>query len=354
MHFSFFSYPQPEKIIPFLDFLNLLKNEEDYFRGEQQNTKVMITRLRKIFYDKYGWNKELIRKAAHIEGRYNVEIAVSSSQNSTHTHEAPLQNSRIKNTHRKRVVMVKDGDWMNPNAGTVPEIYKDSHQQVILPSGAYCDMGHVLAGMDAYNNAMPVTPLPNSLMLFYKLLPHVNKNTDAATWLGDLSSTCGELFSYYINHKVEADSNEKQNIIDETAPAVDMLGNIDSYVIATSYDIATNNGMRVTDILYDYYCNSNNTFRKNRLPLFCEQLGLLGWNGSEFKNEKTWKAFYSKELKTITAFYVESRFAKIWNYYYAFGIWLGMYNNIVCAHEVVTSLLYALKQAMKKSESAVA
>ena len=66
-------YP-PHGVLSLSQFLDLLREEEDYYHGEQTNTKLMITRLRKIFYDKGGWNTQLIRKAAAIEWRYDDKI----------------------------------------------------------------------------------------------------------------------------------------------------------------------------------------------------------------------------------------------------------------------------------------
>ena len=51
----------------------------------------------------------------------------------------------------RRQVVVKPGDWMNSNVGTVPVIYSNDNQENVLPDGLYCDLGHVLAGMDASN-----------------------------------------------------------------------------------------------------------------------------------------------------------------------------------------------------------
>jgi hypothetical protein len=58
-------------------FIALLCKEEDYYSGEQEDTCLMITRLRKIFYDQWGWNTELIEGAAAIEMRYVVTIVNS-------------------------------------------------------------------------------------------------------------------------------------------------------------------------------------------------------------------------------------------------------------------------------------
>jgi hypothetical protein len=65
---------KPEDVLTVQQLIDLLREEEDYWAGEQTNTKLMITRLRKIFYDEWGWNSELIRGATDIEQRYVVEI----------------------------------------------------------------------------------------------------------------------------------------------------------------------------------------------------------------------------------------------------------------------------------------
>ena len=67
--------PEPghdlKNVLTLTEFIKLLKEEEDYYPGEQHNTKLMITRLRKIFYDKWGWNRELVEGAAHIDTPYH-------------------------------------------------------------------------------------------------------------------------------------------------------------------------------------------------------------------------------------------------------------------------------------------
>lgn len=321
-------------------FLDLLRDEENYYPKEQHNTKLMITRLRKIFYDKLGWNRELIRGASTIEGRYNVEIRQDSNANAS--------NKFSDSDFRHRVVTVKKDDWMNPNAGSVPEIYKDNHQQVILKSGAYCDMGHVLAGMDAFNYEMVVTPLPTALYFLYPLLPHVNNNADAATWIGDLSSTCGDFLFKYLNSKKPLSLKELQNIIEITSPPADMLGNIDSFVISKSYNINTHNGQRVTEILKDYYCNEESYFLKKRYSVFARIVGLNGWDGHTFENEHKWVRYYSKQLRVTTSFYTFSRGIKPYAYKIALKTWLGFYNKIIRSEQVLDLMLCSLKELIKK------
>lgn len=69
-------------VLTLQQFINLLREEEDYWSGEQQNTKLMITRLRKIFYDQWGWNDELIRGAADVECRYEVDVVPVATEHS--------------------------------------------------------------------------------------------------------------------------------------------------------------------------------------------------------------------------------------------------------------------------------
>jgi len=322
-------------------FIDLLRNEEDYYPNEQHNTKLMITRLRKIFYDKLGWDKELIRGAAGIEGRYNVEIKEDE--------KTPDSQAKFSDTDfRHRVVTVKKDDWMNPNAGSVPEIYKDNHQQVILESGAYCDMGHVLAGMDAFNYETVVTPLPSALYFLYPIFPHVNNNADAATWIGDLSSTCGDFLFRYLNSKKTLTESELQDIINLTSPPSDMLGNIDSYVISKSYNIHTANGQRVSEILKDYYCLEDSFFLRRRFSSYARIIGLEGWNGNRFSNEKKWLCYYSKQLRVTSAFYTFSRGLKPYAYKIALKTWLGLYNKRIRSERVLSLLLDSLKVLIKK------
>ena len=62
----------PKQVLTFDQFVRLLKKEEQYFDEDKFNTRLMITRLRKIFYDGRGWNSQLIKKVAFIKGRYKT------------------------------------------------------------------------------------------------------------------------------------------------------------------------------------------------------------------------------------------------------------------------------------------
>ncbi len=341
------------KAITLEKFLELLRNEEDYFRGEQNNTKLMITRLRKVFYDNYGWNKELIRDAAKIEGRYEVTLVDVPYKSKKKTIGKIKRNKNHEIVeHKIRQVTVKKGDWMNPNVGTVPEIYKNDNQEVILPDGSYCDIGHVLAGLDAFNNPAPVTPLPNFLLFARRLFPLVDYNTDIVTWLGDIASTSGEFLFKYSKQKKKLTDEQKQTLINVYSSGSDMLGDIDPYVIQLIYNISSTDGLRVTDILRNYYIGDNeigSNFRKKRFQYFSHTVGLKNWDGENFSNEEKWLEYYKKQLRNNTVFYVYSRSHKPDSYFLAMLIYLNAYKNILDFDLLLKIFLDALKLKIKKN-----
>ncbi|OQX98595.1 MAG: hypothetical protein B6I24_04915 [Bacteroidetes bacterium 4572_128] len=336
------------KAITLEKFLELLRNEEDYFRGEENNTKLMITRLRKIFYDIYGWDKKLIRKATNIKGRYKVNLINVPYDNKAR----PVKRKRWRNIfkyyeiidHKLRLVTVKNGDWMNPNVGETPEIYKNRNQDVILPDGSFCDIGHVLAGLDAYNYLAPVSPLPDFLLFAYRFFPSVDYNTDIVTWLGDIASTSGEFLFKRFSQKKPLDNKQKQDLINTYSDGSDMLGNIDPFVIKLLYDTSSTNGLRITEILKSYYIgNKYEKPYKNRYKHFCKTVGLNNWDGEKFSNEKKWFKYYKKQLKNNTAFYVYSRSRKPISVFLAIMIYFNFYKKILDFDLLLGLFLDALK-----------
>lgn len=337
------------------EFIDLLREEERYFKGEEHNTKLMITRLRKIFFDKYGWDKQLIRRAASIEGRYQVSLREDSDDSYL------TEGLRIKTRHfdekgvkhLHRVVTVKKGDWLNPDAGSVPEIYKNNHQEVILRNNWICDMGHVLAGMDALNYPAPVSPLPDALLFLKRLFPLVDNNADAATWLGDMSSISGEFLFEEKKTGNVLNEQQKQKLIDICSSAADNLGNIDSFVIGKTYPINSHNGMRVTDILTDYYLDnglgSHERYMAERIKVNCYAMGLEKWNGDCFENENEWVSFYSKELRTTTAFYTFTRYSKsLRRWFIALKTWMGINDRYLNLNLLLKLYIQALKSIITK------
>ncbi|MBN2166352.1 MAG: hypothetical protein JW717_08765 [Marinilabiliaceae bacterium] len=320
------------------DFLILLNEEEKYFSGEQHNTKLMFTRLRKIFYDNYGWNTQLIRGTSHIEGRYEVKLIL----------EKPADNncSNFHPTRFVRKVTVRANDRLNPNAGSTPEIYANQNQQVILPNGLYCDIGHVLGGIDAYNHKAPVTPLPNWLMFIKHFFPLVNSNVDVATWLGDIASVSGEFLFKHIETGKKLNKTQMQNIINEYSPGVDLLGDIDPYIICQIYNTKASKGLRVTEILNDFYEKNGLGYYYStmRFQLFAHLIGLKNWNGICFSNEKEWALFYSKQLKNNIAFYIFSRCKNFKGLLLALITWLGGYKNTLMGNQLLSLFIDLIKQ----------
>jgi hypothetical protein len=305
----------------------------------------MISRLRKIFYDQWGWNSELIRGAAKVEQRYIVEIL--------NDQPAGIYTKKVTRYHKgeyqpkHRMVTYRDNDRVFGDArvGQVPYIYQHDHQEIRLPDGDMCDIAHVLAGLDARNYPEPVSPLPNFLLFVKNLFPLVDSNTDIVTWLGDIASSSGDfLLDYYKNDNKKLSLNAEQTVIDSDACASDMLGDVDPYVIDRFYTIGTNKGQRITEIFNDYY-SEGNLFRKKRFSVFCEQIGLKNWNGERFENEEQWLRYYMKQLSNNIAFQVFSLTKHdLISILKLIRIWFGGYEKILKKELLLKIFLKGLKK----------
>lgn len=340
----------PSKALSAQKFIDLLKEEEDYYPGEQNNTKLMITRLRKIFYDQWGWNKELIRGAANIQGRYQVKIVDNSTDHSKELKR--YKNNDYAPKHRVITYRSDDRVYGDSRVGQTPFIYKNDHQEVRLPDGTYCDMAHILAGLDAFNYKQVVSPLPKFLDLFTFLVPHVDSNMDIVTWLGDIASSSGDFLFYFIRHSRKPLSTEQeQKYIDSDACGSDMLGDIDPYVIAHNYDVSTSDGQRFTDILTDYYLNDGpgKKFRERRFSTYCELVGLKDWDGEKFANEKSWLHYYKKQLRDNISFQVfsltQEKLKSIW---LPLRVWLNGFEKVLKKEILLEIYLIALKELIKQ------
>lgn len=353
--FSFDPEPNHDvnKTLSLDDFIKLLQVEEDYYDGEQHKTKLMLTRLRKIFYDQWGWNSELIRGAASVKMRYECKILEGDAAD---PHTGKLLGKpilRVQNYNyvtKRRVVVYTDHDriYGSSRAGQIPDIYNYDHQEVTLHSGKYLDVGHILAGLDACNYHCPVSPLPNFLMFMKNLFPHVDSNMDIVTWLGDIASTSGDYLFYYLRHNRSTLTDEQaQKILNTDAPGSDMLGDIDPYVINSLYNVKAETGMRVTEILTDYF-RVDNPHRRRRILYFCEQVGLKNWDGERFSNEKEWLAYYKKQLRDNVTFQVFSLTnEKLRSVWLPFVIWLGAYKKELKLEFLLQIFLNSLKSIAK-------
>jgi hypothetical protein len=341
----------PKDALNLDQFLKLLREEEDYYPGEQHNTKLMFTRLRKIFYDQWGWNSELIRGATNIETRYIVSVIDVPSEN-TRPLGTMSRDPEVPGKHR--TVMYSDHDkiYGNTRVGQTPEIYKNDHQEVLLPEGYYCDVAHILAGVDATNYPQVVSPLPNWLTFLEKWFPHVNSNIDVVTWVGDIASTAGDfLYAYLRNNNQPISSDTEQKYINIDVPGSDMLGDIDALVIASNYDISALNGMRVTEIYEDYYIGKNHKtpLKDRRLELFCKHVG-LSWDGKQFTNEADWMKYQYRELRGQTEFQVfsltDEKLDGIW---LPLKIYFGFYAEVIKIKLLLNLLLEGLKTELRKT-----
>jgi hypothetical protein len=343
--------PEPghtmDHVLQLPEFIQLLREEEDYYPGEQQHTKLMITRLRKIFYDQWGWNKELIRGAADIPGRYQVTVVDQKPE-----HGKPLRH--VKNqaeVPKYRVVTYRADDrvYGNTRVGQTPFIYQDDHQEVLMPDGYYCDQAHILAGLDAYNHLQVVSPFPAFLSFLDKLGPHVGSNMDIVTWLGDIASSSGDFLFAYLRHGKQAPTlSQEQQIINTDAPGSDMLGDIEPYVIAAHYDVGATNGMRYTEILQDYYYGKGQQYQAHKFSTYAARIGLKEWNGSIFGNEAAWLRHYTRQLRDNTSFQVFSLTdEKIDSIWLSMAIWFNGYRDILKLEyllKIYLRTLYALIQ----------
>jgi len=334
----------PKQTLYLKEFINLLKEEEDYYPGEQHNTKLMISRLRKIFYDQWGWNSELIRGAANVKTRYTTKIVDDKTEHSKQIRR--YKNQQYQPKHRVIVYTDHDKVYGATRAGEVPPIYKNDHQEVKLPEGNLCDMAHILAGLDAYNYPQLVSPLPNWLFFIAKLFPYVERNIDLVTWLGDIGSNSGDfLFKYLNNGKNKLSIEEEQFIIDKDSPGSDMLGNIDAFIIAKNYAVSASNGMRLSEIFEDYYFN--NGIRLQRIAIFCKEIGLENWDGTSFSNEKSWLTYYTKQLKNNVCFQVFSLTNEtIASIFLPLKIWFGGYKTILKKQLSLELFLDTLKKTI--------
>lgn len=346
-----------KNVLPLSEFLTLLKEEEDYFAGEETHLPVMITRLRKIFYDKWGWNKELIRGAAAIECRYEVKIVDAPPRDEAgQTRVKKAKRYRKNNEVEKyRLVTYRENDrvYGNTRTGQVAPIYQNDHQEVILPDGSYCDIAHVLAGLDAWNNPQCVSPLPGWLETFVPLFPHCSSNMDLVTWLGDIATSAEDfVFHYLRNNKQPLTSITEQHYINVNAPGSDMLGDIDSYAIAKCYDLSGASGKRLSEILQDYYAGPGSSYyAKKRYPLFCDAVGLQ-WDGEKFANEEEWINKYRLQLRDATTFMIFSLTEEnLKSILLPFEVWCNAYSDVVKAEPLLRLFLKTLQSLLREKQN---
>jgi len=283
-------------------FIQLVRNEEaKYTQTEQEDTKAMITRFRKVFYGSPAWDKNLIPDAATIPC-IKPYIIKNSENSRKYVHSIPAFEMVDKgyypvdptnNNQRPPINYVT-----NPSDGT-PQT-----QEIRLEVGTHAnyliDIGHTLCGMDAFNNARVFTftikDVPISTF-------SIDRNIDAVTWLGDLASAQAEIVVANINESAQY-PNEQQALINHYASAPDMLGDIDGVVIGMIYP--TSGIKKVSDILEHYYLGAGITlYQEKRYSLFSQNLGLIWDSGQQkFTNLEEKTKFYNDQTNDAAAYYV--------------------------------------------------
>ena len=283
--------PAGAKATDFAEFLRIIRIEEGKLPlAEQTNTKLMVTRLRKLFYGGEGWDKYLIPGAAGVAPIYKFE------EKETKREEVEIEGApNIDHVTKEASV---------PGAPT--ELQKPgTFQEVKMPNGDFVDVGHVLAGLDAFNNPSAAA---GPLGTF-----SVKSNAAAVTWLGDIASIAGEIIIKTVKAgKKTYTEAELQAEVTSLAPSQDMLGNVDAYVINDTFAVGGSAGMKVSDILEQYYggpgaaSSAGKAARDQRFTKFASLLGLGALAGGTFANEATWKAAMLPELRNTTALYTAS------------------------------------------------
>lgn len=288
--------------ISFEAYMSMIEQVEKNNPEIAKNTQLMFTKFRKVYYDSFGWNDELIRGTENIAPFAHIPAGMDS---------------------KNHIIKMQNGD-----------LY---------------DIAHIFAIVDAGNHDGFFTPLPNSLMFLRWLFPTVQSRLTASGWLGDLSSVSGQFFLIYKNTKNQLNLGDKQKIVDEYSPCDKMISNADALIIINNYNVSASEGKLVSEILRDYYDagGKGETLRAKRYALFASYLGLRDWSGQTFANEKQWREFYLGQLKTCSAFYLLFFRKKLSSLVWSFLIWVGFYKKEVAVAEVLDSFIIGLKRAQK-------
>lgn len=253
--------------------------ERRYPDNEQQDTGLMLTRLRKVYYNTQGWDAYLIAGAQHVAAPYSVRL-------STQSDTLPIAGVPDATINRTVPVAVDA-------RGNVVSLA--AHQEIALTDGTYIDMGHVFAGLDAANHRQVVDG-PASVNL--------DSNVSAATWVGDLGSVLAEWHFAALAANWSLSDAERQAIAMEYAPPRDMLGNVDVYAIARSFYLK-GEGLRVSDLLEAYYIDGVGRAER-RHSIFAADVGLVGWNGQGWSNEEAWVDATADQVNDAAALYTGS------------------------------------------------
>jgi hypothetical protein len=297
----------------FSTFISVIQAEEAKVPpAEQTDTKLMITRLRKLFYGTEGWDSYLIPGAASDQPLYPVREVETGRRE----FEAPGPN--VIEFVDKRTELV---------GAPAVLAHPESIQEVRMPNGDFVDVGHVLAGLDALNHPHDAS----GPLWMYEMSGNVN----AVTWAGDLGSVLAEVVFQRAKLGLPLTDSQVQAQVDELAPVQDLLGDVDAYAIGRSFAIGSGAGKKVSDILLEYYgapgtaSATGEHARSQRFTTFAGELGLGPLTGGSFTNEAAWLDRYEVEVGKAGALYVgaNSAIAK-WSLTYGVGALLGLMDGV--------------------------
>lgn len=274
------------------EFIRYLEEEEArYDERERTNIPLMISIFRKVFYDSTGWDKYLIRGARDVRPGYErVEVEKCKCEFST-----PY-------FFKFAVWRRRNVPW-DDDRSIVPPLYK--LQEIALADGTYIDMGHVLAGLDAWQHRQQVVFSVGGKIQTELAL---RSNVDAVTWLGDLGSVLAETQFRFVSRGKYVTNEEIRRIISEYASPQDMVGNLDVYALARKYNLGSSELSAqgtLSDILREYYLDGfGDMKRSSRYVSFAEEVGLL--NGSKIMVKSKWVRSYNDQLSDAAAMYIGS------------------------------------------------
>lgn len=338
MYIPQFSFSQPQMELDSTSslnwerWLNLISEEMAYFPEHQGNSLLLISQLRKIFYDGWGWDEYLIRGAKSIPNRYDVRIFSHS--------EDPLDQGK------ERQIIYSAQDKKYPErAGQCPELVRADHQELLCPDQYKVDLGHVLAGLDAQNHPQCISPLPQRIFALAPYFPNVKSNVDLVTWLGDLASLTAD----YAIHRFkgqELSTADKQKLCEHHIPNADTLGNIDAYVIGFFYKTLVQSSAQgdPARILRHYYQNPQSP-RCARFQIFARLIGLQ-YTEKGWANQKAWLDHYKPQLLVNTLFQVYSLGAEKWqSITLPLALYLGLYRQDLELEAVLIGFIDELHRA---------
>jgi hypothetical protein len=267
-----------EQTIEFL--VSWMENAQGgYPLHRRQQTRRMITRFRKLYYDGIGWNAFLIPRA-----RCTRPLLRTQEQR-----EAPVQIA-AKGAPPFEVIR---------RHTAAPQVRDDSQienkREVRLADGRLCDIGHVLCGLDARNHAGKVNG---------PLWVDLSSNLAAVTWLGDVGSVVAEIVFDALRCDRAVPASRVQQIVDEFNPGQDMLGNMDAYLLGRDDEIGMEAyGPTVPKLFRSYYLADHDPPPRTDVQRFASRIGLGYWNGNIFSNELEWQRAMATETAYAAAMY---------------------------------------------------